>query len=200
MHAFLAAAWPYLLAFGTAVAGVAIARLKVWRASPAAAAHPLEASVADVAIAVANDALALLRSNPTLTPAGVVAWAKQELQAQAPAAVVTVGDAAAAAAFSELVRKSLLSVAQGGSLDAAATAIIAAMAPTAATAKISPPQIAAVLADATAAAPDLEAAIAAKLPDIVAAVMKELNGGAAPAPAVATEPTNLVGPTAPAAA
>jgi hypothetical protein len=103
-----------------------------------------------------------------------------------------VGDAAAAAALNELVRKSLLSVAQGGSLDAAATAIIAAMAPTAATAKVTPPQIAAVVADATAVAPDLEAAVLAKLPSLVSEAMKELGGKPAPA--------NLVGPAVPAAA
>ncbi|HEX3984931.1 MAG TPA: hypothetical protein VHX12_14660, partial [Acidisoma sp.] len=72
MHTFLVAAWPYLLVIASAVGGAAITRLKIWRASPAAANHPLESSLADIALDVANDALALLRSNPSLTPAGVV--------------------------------------------------------------------------------------------------------------------------------
>lgn len=212
MHSLLTALAPYLIgalvAGGGAVLALLVTRLKAWRASPAAAAHPLESQLADLGIDVANDAIALLRSNPALTPAGVAAWALQELQAKAPAAVVTLGDAAVQAGLQELTRKSLLSVAQSGTIDQAATAIIAAMAPTAKTARVTPPQIAAVLADAAAAAPDVEAAIASAIPAIVARVVALLHGNesatpadtsTAPTPAVPAAPS-LVGPATPAAA
>lgn len=206
MHTVLTALAPYLIGALLAAAGAVLAlgasRLKTWRASPAAAAHPLESHLADLAIDVANDALALLRTNPALTPAGVAAWALQELQAKAPAAIVTLGDAAVQAGLQELTRKSLLSVAQSGTIDQAATAMIAAMAPTAKTARVTPPQIAAVLADAAVAAPDVEAAIAGAIPTIVERVVALLHDvpPATPAEPNTAAAPSLVGPAAPAGA
>ncbi|GAB0118697.1 hypothetical protein [Acidisoma sp. 7E03] len=206
MHTVLTALAPYLTGALLAAAGAVLAlgarRLKTWRASTDAAAHPLESQLADLAIDVANDALALLRANPALTPAGVAAWALQELQAKAPAAVVTLGDAAVQAGLQELTRKSLLSVAQSGTIDQAATAMITAMAPTAKTARVTPPQIAAVLADAAVAAPDVEAAIAGAIPTIVERVVALLHGTALATPAEADAPAapSLVGPATPAGA
>lgn len=200
MHNWIAVAWPIAMLVAGSLIGAGLSRLKTWRASPAAEAHPLESSLADVAIDVANDALALLRSNPALTPAGVAAWALQELQATAPDAVVTVGDAAAQAGLQELTRKSLLSVAQSGTIDQAATAIIAAMAPTAKTARVTPPQIAAVVAAAADAAPDIEAAIASRIPAIVETVVARLHGGQAAQENANPAAPSLVGPAAPAGA
>ncbi|HET6607065.1 MAG TPA: hypothetical protein VFG62_10370 [Rhodopila sp.] len=206
MHNWIAVAWPIAMLVAGSLIGAGLTKLRTWRASAAATAHPLESSLADVAIDVANDALALLRSNPALTPAGVAAWALQELQAKAPDAIVSVGDAAAQASLQELTRKSLLSVAQSGTIDTAANAIIAAMAPTAKTARVTPPQIAAVVAAAADAAPDIEAAIASRIPAIVEKVVERLHGGqpaqsdaSSTAPAAPVAPS-LVGPAAPAVA
>lgn len=216
MHTVLTALAPYLIGALLAAAGAVLTlgagRLKSWRASPAAAVHPIESQLADLAIDVANDAIALLRANPTLTPTAIATWALQELQAKAPAAVITVGDAAVQAGLQELTRKSLLSVAQSGSIDQAATNIITAMAPTAKTAKVTPPQIAEVLADAAAAAPDIEAAIAGAIPAIVEKVVELVRAQPATPVAPADPATTttsgtpslvgpgLAGPTAPAVA
>lgn len=200
MHNWIAVAWPLAMLVAGSLIGTGLTRLKIWRASPQAADHPLESSLADVAIDVANDALALLRSNPALTPEGVAAWALQELQAKAPDAIVSVGDAAAQAGLQELTRKSLLSVAQSGTIDQAATAVIAAMAPTAKTARVTPPQIAAVVAAAADAAPDIEAAIASRIPAIVETVVARLHGGQAAQENASAATPSLVGPAAPAAA
>lgn len=202
MHNWIAVAWPLAMLVAGSLIGTGLTRLKTWRASPQAADHPLESSLADVAIDVANDALALLRSNPALTPEGVAAWALQELQAKAPSAIVSLGDAAAQEALTELTRKSLLSVAQSGTIDTAANAIIAAMAPTAKTARVTPPQIAEVMAAAAETAPDLEAAIAKVIPAIVTRVVETLHGNRPPeSSSDSTQAApNLVGPVAPAGA
>ena len=189
MSPIIAAALP----LGGVVLGAAlqegVAWLTKWRASPAAAAHPVENDVAGIALGVAQEALAFLRANPSVQPAAVAAWAIKEVQANAPAAATTIGDDLVFTGLARLTRQKLLTVAQSGDLDDAAKGIIKALAPTAATAKVAPPQLAAAELAALGAAPDIEAALLQNLPRLAAMVSQLVHPDpAAPAAAPVASP------------
>lgn len=133
--------------------GIGVAQLKVYQATQSAQGHALRADAAALAIRVGDDAMALMRSTSGLTPASMLSWAVNEFKATAPAAVLSLGSDVSADGVQALVRRSILSSAQGGTLDDAANAVITALAPSAATAKVSPTQLAAVSLAAASAAP-----------------------------------------------
>jgi len=184
-----------------AIVGAGVKWLTAWRATPEAAKYPALNYLAGLAIRVGNDALALMAANPTLKPADALAWAQNEFKATAPDAITTLGKDATDAGVNAMVRRGLLTAANAATVSTASTAIINDLAPSAITAKISPPQIAAVAAALPAAVPALEdvaASVMAMLPDWVkspnppavarATVVPILD---APKPAPATPPTPL---------
>jgi hypothetical protein len=133
--------------------GVGVAQLKAYQASASAQKHQTLNYLAGLGVRIGDDAMALLRSTPNLSPAGALSWAINEFEATAPAAISALGSDAALAGVDNLVRRGILGSAQGGQLDAAASSVIAALAPSAATAKVSPNQLAAVSAAVASAVP-----------------------------------------------
>ena len=133
--------------------GIGVAQLKSYQASAAAQKHQALNYLAGLGVRIGDDAMALLRATPGLTPAGVLSWAINEFQATAPDAIATLGSDAASLGVENLVRRGILGSAQGGELDDAAAAVIKALAPSAATAKVSPNQLAAVSAAVAASVP-----------------------------------------------
>jgi hypothetical protein len=167
--------------------GIGVAQLKAYQASAAAQKHQTLNYLAGLGVRVGDDAMALLRSTSGLTPAGVLSWAISEFWATAPDAIAALGSDGAAAGIENLVRRGILSSAQGGPLDDAASSVIKALAPSAATAKVSPNQIAAVGAAVSTAAPiaieDVTAALLARFPGLAT-----LGGDPQPASAGAPSP------------
>jgi hypothetical protein len=157
--------------------GFGVAQLKSYQASAAAQKHQALNYLAGLGVRIGGDAMALLRSTPNLTPAGALSWAVNEFQATAPDAISSLGADATSAGVENLVRRGILSSAQGGPLDDAATAVIKALAPSAATAKVSPNQLAAV-----------SAAVASAAPITIEAVRAMIQAALA-APATPTDPT-----------
>ena len=154
--------------------GIGVAQLKAYQASAAAQKHQTLNYLAGLGVRIGDDAMALLRATPGLTPAGVLSWAINEFQATAPDAIATLGSDAASLGVENLVRRGILGSAQGGELDDAAAAVIKALAPSAATAKVSPNQLAAV-----------SAAVAASVPvtfETVQAMIEAAFAKSAPAP------------------
>lgn len=142
-----------------ALIGFGVQWLTAWKATAAAAKYPLLGHLADIGVRVGNDALALLRANPTLTPAAALAWGVQELKATAPDTVKQLGEDASDQALNNLVRRNMITTAQASVLDDAANKVITDLAPTVLTAKVTPPVVKAVTADVLASSPTLEAVI-----------------------------------------
>ena len=158
--------------------GMGVAQLKAYQASAAAQKHQTLNYLAGLGVRIGDDAMALLRATPGLTPAGVLSWAINEFQATAPDAIATLGSDAASLGVENLVRRGILGSAQGGQMDDAAVAVIKALAPSAATAKVSPNQLAAV-----------SAAVAASVPVTFETVQAMIEAALAkPTPALAPVP------------
>lgn len=122
-----------------ALIGFGVQWLTAWKATAAASKYPLLSHLADVGVRIGNDALALLRANPALTPAAVLAWGVKELKATAPDTVKQLGEDASDVALNNLVRRSIITTAQAGTLDDAANKVITDLAPSVVTAKVTPP-------------------------------------------------------------
>jgi hypothetical protein len=137
--------------------------------------HAAASKLADLAGDICNSALALLRSNPALTPNQAAAWALNELKASAPDAITTAGSLATDGALDYMVTRKLVTAAQAAPISDASNAVIATLAPSATTARVTPVQTAAVTAAVASTVPDLES--------IVAAVVARLS---APTPATVT--------------
>jgi hypothetical protein len=156
--------------------------------------HAAASKLADLAGDICNSALALLSSNPALTPAQAAAWALNELKASAPDAITAAGSLATGGALGYMVTRKLVTAAQAAPISDASNAVIAALAPSATTARVTPVQTAAVTVAVASTVPDLES--------IVAAVMSRLSASAPAAQApmtvtVAPMPSPAPSPVAP---
>jgi hypothetical protein len=140
--------------------------------------HAAASKLADLAGDICNSALALLSSNPALTPAQAAAWALNELKASAPDAITAAGSLATGGALGYMVTRKLVTAAQAAPISDASNAVIAALAPSATTARVTPVQTAAVTVAVASTVPDLES--------IVAAVMSRLSASAPAAQAPMT--------------
>lgn len=174
-----------------AIIGAAVKWLTAWRATPAAAKFPALNYLAGLAIRVGNDALALMAANPTMKPADALAWAQSEFRATAPDAIKNLGADATEVGVNAMVRRGLLSAANAATVTTASTAIIADLAPSATTAKVSPPQIASVAAELPAVAPAVEE-VASKVMEMLPDWVKKAN-----APSVMTHPDMKPAPAMP---
>jgi hypothetical protein len=123
--------------------------------------HAAASKLADLAGDICNSALALLSSNPALTPAQAAAWALNELKASAPDAITAAGSLATGGALGYMVTRKLVTAAQAAPISDASNAVIAALAPSATTARVTPVQTAAVTAAVASTVPDLESIVAA---------------------------------------
>jgi hypothetical protein len=146
--------------------------------------HAAASKLADLAGDICNSALALLSSNPALTPAQAAAWALNELKASAPDAITAAGSLATGGALGYMVTRKLVTAAQAAPISDASNAVIAALAPSATTARVTPVQTAAVTAAVASTVPDLES--------IVAAVVAKINATLPPPSAPVAQPVVTV--------
>lgn len=142
-----------------ALIGGGVKWLTDWRTTAAAKKYPLLDHLAGLGIRIGNDAVALLRANPTLTPAAALAWGVQELKATAPDAVKELGGDASDLALNNLVRRNMITTVQATTLDDTANKVLTDLAPSVVTAKVTPPIAKAVTSDVLASSPTLEAVI-----------------------------------------
>jgi len=155
--------WPFLLMIAgilLAILSHAIASLKqnAWVKSHAAAAH-----IADLADDICSAAITYLSNNPAMTPSQLASWALNELKATAPDLITSAGSLASSQALGYMVNRKLLTAAQAAPISEATSGVIAALAPSAVTARVSPTQIVAVKTAASGATSDVEAIAAALL-------------------------------------
>lgn len=179
-----ALAWLIFLTVFGALVAAAVNWLTAWRASKVAAKYPVLNHLAGLAINVGNDALALLRANPSVSPAAALAWSVSELKATAPQAVTQLGGDASDAALQVMLRRSMITAAQKNTLDAASQRVLADLAPSASTAIVPPPVKADVIATVVGTLPDVEAIVEkviARLANPPAPVAPAAPGAPAPA-------------------
>jgi hypothetical protein len=185
-----ALAWSIFVVVFIALLGAGVQWLTAWRASAKAAKYPVLDHLAGLAIHVGNDAIALLRANPTVSPAAALAWAVSELKATAPDAVIQLGGDASDAALQVMLRRSMITAAQAGTLDDASHKVLADLAPSASTAIIPPPVKADVVATVLGTFPTVEQIIE----QVIARLAPPAPAFTEPAPAPAAAPIPVTGP------
>jgi hypothetical protein len=151
-----ALAWLIFLTVLGGLLGLAVQLLTAFQASAKAKKYPILNLLAELAIQVGNDAIALLRANPTVSPAAALAWAVSELKATAPDAVTQLGGDASDAVLQVMLRRSMITAAQAGTLDDASHKVLADLAPSASTAAVPPPVKADVVATVVSTLPTVE--------------------------------------------
>jgi hypothetical protein len=187
--------WAIVVMAATGLLGLSAKELAAFKASKWAQQHSAAERIADLLDDICSAGMAFFTANPTATPHAVAAWALSEIKASAPGLITQAGSLATDEALSYAVNRKLVTAAQAAPVSQASTAVIAALAPSASTARVTPPQMVAVAAAATAVAP-------AALEDVMNALLAKFPGLAAlapptPSPAVSTV-TAVPEPTAPA--
>lgn len=130
--------------------------------------HPAIAIILQDALDIASSALALMQGNPSLSPQDAKAWAVKELKAtMTPQSITSLGAAVSDEALGYLVNKKMVSVAVAAPVSDATKAIIATLAPSALTARVTPPQVAAVDAILSSEVPLTLSALLAEFPALV---------------------------------
>jgi len=170
--------------------GIAGGIAKVYQSNAAVQKNQTLSNLLTFAAHVGTDAMALLRSNPGLTPAGVLSWAIQEFQATEPSLVQSAGLNDQPKKLENMVRRSFLDAAQSGVPDEAAARVVRDLAPTPLTAKVAPNQNAA----ANNGGPLSPAQIAEIDKRIAAAAMVPMRAGAG-SPALAPKVPPAAGPS-----
>lgn len=174
--------WYLAIAATTGLLGLGAKELAAWRASKDAQNHPALMQLSGIGLDVANAALAWLSKNPNASAHDALAWTVSEIKASGPQLINEAGGAVTDAGLQYMATRKLLTAAQTSNLTDAANKVIADLSPSIATARVTPAQIAAVKADAVAAAPlaidDITSALLAKFPGLAAMMAP------APTPAV----------------
>ena len=135
--------WTGIIMLAGSILGFAAKEIEAFKASKFAQQHAAAGRLADVADDICSAGMAFLTANPTASPHAAAAWALSELRASAPALITQAGSLASDEALGYMVNRKMVTAAQAAPISAAASAVIDALAPSAATARVSPPQLAA---------------------------------------------------------
>lgn len=155
--------WAVALMGLTGLLGLAVKEIAVFKTTKFAQQHSAAGRIADMLDDICSAGLAFLSANPTATPHVAAAWALSEIKASAPSLITQAGSLATDEALGYAVNRKLVTAAQAAPLSDAAQAVIAALAPSAATARVTPQQLVAVSVAAAAAAPVTAEAVQAMI-------------------------------------
>jgi len=164
--------WTGILMLAGSILGLAAKEIEAFKSSKFAQQHAAAGRLADIADDICSAGMAFLSANPTASPHAAAAWALSELRASAPALIAQAGSLASDEALGYMVNRKLVTAAQAAPISIATDKVIAALAPSAATARVTPPQLAAAGAAVSAVAPiaieDVTAALLARFPGLTA--------------------------------
>jgi hypothetical protein len=182
--------WAIVMMAATGLLGLAIAALAAFKRSKFAQQHAAAERIADLLDDICSAGMAFFGANPTASPHAVAAWALSEIKASAPGLITQAGSLATDEALGYAVNRKLVTAAQAAPLSDAAQAVIKALAPSASTARVTPAQIATVVATTTTVAP-------AALDDVVGALLAKFPGLATLAPPASQPAVSVVTTAAP---
>lgn len=165
-HALL---WALAVMALTGLLGLAVKEIAVFKSSKFVQQHAAAGQLLGMLDDICGAALAFLSANPTATPHAAAAWALSEIKASAPGLITQAGSLATDEALGYAVNRKLVTAAQVAPVSDAAKAVIADLAPSAVTARVSPTQVAAVSAAIIQAAPVTAEAVQAMIAAALAA-------------------------------
>jgi hypothetical protein len=161
--------WVIVMMAASGLLGLTVREIAVFKSSAFAQQHAAAEAIADILDDICSAGMAFLTANPTAPPHAAAAWALSEIKASAPGLISQAGSLATDEALGYAVNRKLLTAAQAAPVSDITKAVIATLAPSAATARVTPAQRTAVVAAASAAAPDIEgiaAGLLAKFPGL----------------------------------